>query len=367
MKLFKTNLFAILLLLPLLTIANTGKRTGKHTKEKTIHKEFSATSNPELKLGNLYGNVDITSWEGDKIVIDTQVIINGNNENEVLDGLKKVYITFEMNTKKNILTVGTQGTSEVKIHREIHFQIKVPKNCPLNIYNQFGNINIDETEADATLMVGYGNLIAGKLKGNKTKLYFGYSTSSSVEYVKDAYIWGSFSDYKIGKSESILLEGLHSSNTTINEVKNFKFKKCSYGTVVINNGTNTISGSGEYLTTVINTFSGKEIDIKSEFGAVEIKKWDSSKMNFDIHQAKLSLGYSNTTPFNLDLEINSCASFTTSVLNYLPKSFNKNVAKKDKKGSYSFYHLNKNENQISIVMTKGILRFNKVENPIAVK
>ena len=367
MKLFKINLFAILLLLPLLTMANTGKRIGKHTKEKTIHKEFSATSNPELILKNLYGNVDITSWEGDKIIIDTQIIINGDNENEVLDGLKKVYITFEMNAKKNILTVATQGTSEVKVHREIHFQIKIPKYCPLNIYNQFGNINIDETEADATLMVGYGNLIAGKLKGNNTKLYFGYSTSSSVEYVKNAYIWGSFSDYKIGKSESILLENLHSSNTTINEVKDFKFKKCSYGTIIINNGTNSVHGNGEYLTTVINNFSGKEIDIKSEFGAVEVKKWNSTKMNFDIHQAKLSLGYSNTTALNLDLEINSCASFTTSVLNYLPNTFKKYVTKKDKKGSYHFYHLNKNDNQISIVMTKGILRFNKTENPIAIK
>jgi hypothetical protein len=367
MKIFYKNLLVFLLLIPTLSFANKGKRIGKHTKEKNIHKEFLNTSNTKFDLTNLYGNIDITSWDGDKITIDTQIIVNGDNKEDVIDELNNIYITYEMNSKKNILTVGTYGTEEVKYHKEIHYQIKVPKSCPLKIYNQFGNISIDETNSNANLFVSYGNLIAGKLNGNITKLYFGYSTKSKIEYVKNANIWGSFSDYEIEKSETISLENLHSSNTNINHVKNFEFKKCSYGTIIINKATNIIKGQGEYLTTIINNFSGKEIDIKSEFGAIDIKKWETSKMNFDIHQAKLSIEYSDTKALNLDLQINSCSSFTSSVINYLPKSFVKSNNKKNKKGNYKYHHINNKDNQISILMTKGILRFNKVDDSMVKK
>ena len=54
------RLLTLLLVLPLLTFANGWN--GKHTKEKTIHKEYNVSANATLKVNNSYGNLDITTW-----------------------------------------------------------------------------------------------------------------------------------------------------------------------------------------------------------------------------------------------------------------------------------------------------------------
>lgn len=368
MKLFK--LLTFVLLLPIMAFGNidyTGKRSGKFTKEKTIHKEFSGTTNPEFNLVNLYGNVNITTWDGATIVVDVQVIINGDNENEVQQGLKKIDITFDMNTNKNILEVATNGTSEVKIHREIHYQIKLPKTCPLIVYNNFGDLNIDETDASATLMVGYGNLTAGKLNGTKTKLYFGYSTNSVVNYVENADVWGSFSDYEIKKASKLKLDKLNSSNGTVGHLNSLVIKNCKFGSLTVDEIKGDIETDSEYLVLNVNNASGKKMDIKSEYGSVAIKNWNYVNSNFDISQAKLDLGYSNI-PFKLNLNINSCASFTDSVLNTLPSEIKKELKQPGKRRDYVSYYLNKySTNNLTVTMEKGIFRFNKIEQPIAGK
>lgn len=367
MRLFK-HIFILTIFLPLTILANTNKPLGKYTKKKEIHKEYSATANPKLRLGNEYGDVTISSWDGDKIVVDVQVITNGDNENEVSKALEKIYVIFDMNTKKNLLEVGTRGTSEVKTHKEVHYQVKIPKTCPLWVYNQFGNIVIDETEANTELLVSYGNIMAGKLNGSKTKLYFGYSQSSSVDYVNDAYVWGSFSDWEIKKAGTLSLENLHSSNSTIREVNKIHYKKCSYGTLRVNKVINSINGDGDYLTIRIDNLQGKISNIKSEYGGIEINKWDVERLDFNVKQAKLSLGYEADESFDLNLEVNSCTSFRDMTTNGIPKSFVQYKKTKDKDHHYRYYNLKKGTDKtINVSMTKGILRFNKITDVIAEK
>lgn len=367
MKLFKILIIA--LLLPIISVANNGKKTGKYTKTKEIHKEFTVRPNTEFIMENLYGNVDIIAWDGDKIIIDSQIIVNGEVEQSVNSALKKIFITFVEDKKKNTLNVLTKGTGDIKEHREVHFQIKIPRTNPLNIYNQYGNISIDETNANASLLTNYGNLIAGKLNGQSTKLFFGYSQSSTIDYIKNGYIWGSFSDYKIGDAEELFLENMHSSNGKINNVKRLKFEDCSYGTLTIDNVSESINGKGEYLTTIVNNSSGNSLNIKSKYGTIDIKKWSNKSAHFEVSQTKLSLGYFENTPFNMDLNVNSCANFVNSTISSLPVEIKQNITDlNNKKRKFSSYYITKNNSRkLTINMTKGILRFNKVENPIAIK
>jgi len=363
MKLFKT--LTIALLLPFIVVANTGKRTGKHTKTKEIHKEFTVKTDTELIMENLYGNIDIVAWDGDKIVIDSQIIINGEVEQSVNNALNKIYIKFEKDPKKNTLSVLTKGTGEVKQHREVHFQIKVPRTNPLNIYNQYGNINIDETNANASLMASYGNIKAKKLNGNQTRLFFGYSQGSIIEYVKNGYIWGVFGDYQIDTANELFLDGISSSNAIINNVKTLKYKKCSYGSLTINNVSEKIEGESDYLSTTIHNASGKSVKIKAKSGNIEIKNLNSTNTNIETSNARLSLGYPENNPFKLDLKVYGC--IVDSTIDKLPTYIKNNlVDEKGKNKEFKSYYLKKDASRnINIEMSRGILQLNKVEMPIA--
>ena len=74
----------IMLFVPMMVLANNpDKFKGKHTKEKTITKEFSVNSDALLKINNSYGNLDIVTWNENRIVFEIKIITNGNNEEKV--------------------------------------------------------------------------------------------------------------------------------------------------------------------------------------------------------------------------------------------------------------------------------------------
>mgnify|MGYP003655960268 FL=1 len=68
-----------LLLLAFTTVANANDTdfNGKHTREKTIKKEFNVNANALLKINNSYGNLNITSWNENRVVIEVHIKTNG--------------------------------------------------------------------------------------------------------------------------------------------------------------------------------------------------------------------------------------------------------------------------------------------------
>jgi len=360
MKLFKTNLFAILLFLPLLTIANTGKPTGKHTKEKTIQKEFKVLPSTILEVWNKYGNVDISTWDSDKIAIEAHVIVNGNNEQNLTTALKEIQLDFSDDYNKKKVKVETKGLEEIKLHKEIHYQIKVPKTCPLFVSNSYGNIIIDETDASVDFGVAYGSVIAGKLNGKST-LAISYSQKSKIKYARNLTVFTFFADLKIDESMDLFLKKMQSSNVSIGEVWSLTYSNCNYGTLEIDSILWGGYGNGDYLTVNIKSITGRlPMTFDAKYGSINIEKWDNKNTAFDVYGTRLTLGYSNNTPFKLDLNVKGCIIPTT--INALPQDVQDNLIEKSIK-EYSGYHLKPDtDRKLKITITKGILRFNNVEN-----
>ena len=80
--LFKYAL-VLCLTIPLATMANDEQSKGKYNKEKTINKEFDVNPTDLLKVKNRYGNVTISSWDEDRIVMEIKIKVSGNNEDKV--------------------------------------------------------------------------------------------------------------------------------------------------------------------------------------------------------------------------------------------------------------------------------------------
>ena len=92
--LFKYTLIA-LLVVPVMANANNGDLKGKYSKEKTIKKEYDVNSNALLKISNSYGNLTLSSWNEDRVVIEVHIKTSGNNESKVQEKLDKITVDFE--------------------------------------------------------------------------------------------------------------------------------------------------------------------------------------------------------------------------------------------------------------------------------
>ena len=96
----KALLYKILLaavLLPGLTFCNNDL-SGKHTKEKKISREFSVSASSNLKVDNSYGNIDISTWNQNKVVIEVFIKTNGNDPEKVQKKLDEIEVEFNQNS-----------------------------------------------------------------------------------------------------------------------------------------------------------------------------------------------------------------------------------------------------------------------------
>src|SRR5690554_5246696 len=89
MKTIQTyKLLMLFLLIPIIGFATIDPKVDssikeKHTKEKIIKKSFHVASNAMLKINNSYGNLDIVTWNENRIEIVVTITTKGNVEDKV--------------------------------------------------------------------------------------------------------------------------------------------------------------------------------------------------------------------------------------------------------------------------------------------
>ena len=79
MKILPLKYILVLLwLVPLSCFSNNDMPRGKYTKEKTIKKEYKVNLEALLKIDNSYGNLNITSWNQDRVTIEVHIKTTGD-------------------------------------------------------------------------------------------------------------------------------------------------------------------------------------------------------------------------------------------------------------------------------------------------
>ncbi|MFT7066833.1 MAG: hypothetical protein ACJAUO_002420, partial [Sediminicola sp.] len=171
--------------LPVLSHAFDGKLKGKYTKEKTIKKEFEVSSNALMSIDNSYGNLNITSWNENRIVIEVRIKTNGNNEEKVQKKLNEISVDFEagremvsaktiFNQNNNNWNWNWGGSNNVNM--QIDYFIKVPVKNKIHLNNDYGSIILDRIDGHAKINCDYGRLEIGELRGRNNELNFDYTS-----------------------------------------------------------------------------------------------------------------------------------------------------------------------------------------------
>ena len=305
----KTTLYKLLfalLLVPALSCANNDYK-GKYTKQKKIKKEFKVSPQDLLKIDNSYGNIDITTWNENRVVIEVLVETNGNDEEKVKDRLDEIDVDFRqssgMVSAKTLLDKNNNGGSWLSnlfgnssnVNIKINYRVKAPVTNSVDLSNDYGSINLDKLNGNADISCDYGRILVGELNGDNNELSFDYTNNSNIGYVKRAKINADYSEFTIDEAGTLELSADY-TESNIQKVENIKFS-CDYGSLKIDKLKN-IRGTGDYLGVKLGLVYG-DVNLGMDYGSLSIEKVMAGFKQIDINTdyTSVKIGYDKDAPF----------------------------------------------------------------------
>jgi len=357
------KILIILLAVPMLVVANENpKFKGKYTKTKTLNKEYSVNAEASLYVNNSYGNIDVVTWNENRVVIEVVITTNGDNEEKVQKKLDNITVDFVGTPSKvsaKTIFKDKKGSSwswwgkgDNKVKMEINYTIKIPVTNSVDLNNDYGAININELDGHAKLNCDYGQINAGSLNADNNSLNFDYTKNSTIGYMKSGKINADYSGFALEETERLQLNADY-SHADIGEVKDLNYN-CDYGKLIVGKAGN-IMGRGDYIPLKVGTLMG-DMNLNSDYGSITVERIAGSAGDITISSdyAGIKLGYENGYNFDFVLDL-SYASFNGKEGLEITKS-----SKDHSQKFYSGYHGSKNSgNTININSDYGGVTFKK--------
>lgn len=302
------HVFLALALIPLVLGANTGKTGGKYSKEKTIKKEFNVNPDALFKVKNSYGNLNITSWNENRIVIEVHIKANGNNEEKVQNRLNEIDVDFENSASLvSARTLfgdrdnnwGWKWGKRNNVSVQVNYTIKIPVKNNVNLNNDYGNIYLDRVDGHAKINCDYGKIDIGELRGRNNELRFDYTSRSTFEYINSGEIIADYSGFTVEKAGDLTVKADY-TNAVINEMENLDYSS-DYGSIEVNN-VNNVNGNGDYIGVKLGTVHGN-VTINSDYGSLKISEMaaDAGDMNIKTDYTGIKIGYNPGYYFDFEI------------------------------------------------------------------
>lgn len=310
----KTTLYKALIvffLIPAIACAE-GDFKGKYTKQKRVKKEFNVSPNDLLKITNSYGNIDVVTWDQDRVEIEVIVKTNGNDEEKVEKRLREIDVAFNQTagqvTAKTLLEKDENnsfwgnifGGGSNNVNMEINYRVKAPVTNRVDLSNDYGSINLDKLKGDAKISADYGKLMIGELHGNNNELNFDYTRNSSIGYIKRGKINADYSEFTIDEAGTLDLSADY-TDSNILKVENLGFNN-DYGSLKVDKLRN-IKGEGDYLGIKLGLVYGS-VDVNMDYGSLVVQKIMPSfkNMNVTSDYTGVKIGYDKDAPFSFEVK-----------------------------------------------------------------
>lgn len=296
------------LMLPLFISATT-EITVKQTKKKTINKEFSVKSNATLKVNNSYGNIDVITWDENRIVFEITITASGSNNEKLQKKLDDINVKFSaspdlvsaetMFGKKSSNSWWNWGSNNAKV--KVNYVIKMPITGKVDLNNDYGNINLDKLEGKAEINCDYGKITTKELMADGNSFNFDYTKGCYFEYIKSGKINADYSDFTISKANNIDINADY-TNSKIEVAEDVNYN-CDYGSIKIDKA-NNITGNGDYLTTIIGDVY-KNVTIKADYGSIKINRMTENAGNVTLKTdyTGIKIGYAPNYNFNFTIDL----------------------------------------------------------------
>lgn len=295
-------LIAIFMVIPMLSMANPIKGKWDYEKTKTIKKEFDVNANAMLRIKNKYGNVDVISWDQNRVEIEVTITVSGNNESKVMDRLSKINVNFEGSrsevSAKTSIENASKGwyNSNNKMNYQIDYKVKVPVSNSVDLNNDYGTISLNEIKGSAEINCDYGKILVGSLYHENNSINIDYTSDSEIELMNGGSINADYSKFRVEKAKNIELNADYTDSEFV-QLEDLDFS-CDYGKLVVGEA-NNIDGSGDYLTMRLGTIY-KNLSIDADYGGIKVEKLMKGFESVRIHSdyAGIKIGMDNGISFN---------------------------------------------------------------------
>jgi len=365
----KTILFKLLFLValsPTIAFCTNGDLPdafkGRHTREKKITKQFNVAPDAILKINNSYGNIDLKTWDQNRVTIEVIIKTNGNDEQKVKEKLDEINVEFNQTSagvsaktnfrKENSSWLSSIFSSSNNVNMEINYIIRAPVTNNVDLSNDYGHIFIDKLSGNARISCDYGRLDIGELNGNNNQINFDYSRNSRFGYINRAVINADYSEFSIDDARSIDLNADYTTSK-IKRVESLKFS-CDYGSLSVDK-VKVIEGSGDYLSTRIGDLY-QSANLNFDYGSASIDKImkGAGQIKINSDYTGLKIGYDPAQAFRFT--VNTSYAGVKGIDDFEVNKQNQSSTSK----SFSGHHLNSSGNgNIIITSSYGSVTFSR--------
>jgi hypothetical protein len=294
-------------LFPLITNADNVDR--KHEETKTIKKEYTVNSNAKVILNNKYGDLNITTWNKNRVEIEVIITVKGDDLENVEEKLNSISINFKasksmveattiFNEKKS--SWSWWGKSK-NTNYKINYIVKMPKSNAADLNNEYGSIYLGDLTGKATINCDYGKISVGELSADNNRINLDYCSSSSIISMKSGAINIDYSKLMIDNSENIKLNADYAT-VKFDKAGEIDFN-LDYGSITVNDS-ESINGNSDYVSVRFGTIR-KKLSIDTNYGSLTIKKLMNGFDKVDIsgQYTGIKIGVEKGVSFDFEIDL----------------------------------------------------------------
>lgn len=297
----------LFLLVPLITNAITDKK--KHEKNKVVKKEFSVNADAKVAINNRYGNLNITTWNKNKVEIEVTITVKGDDLDAIEDKLESIHIEFNANVSlveaKTVFGDKQSNWSWWKksknMNYKINYVVKMPKSNSVDLNNDYGSIFLSDIDGKAAINCDYGKISVGNLSAANNDINLDYCSTSTINSMKSGDINVDYSKITIDKSEKIRINADYST-VRLGETYSVDFNS-DYGSISIEEA-DDVNGNSDYASMRFGTIR-KNLTIDTDYGSITVKNLEKGFENVDINgqYAGIRIGIAPGAVFNFEVDL----------------------------------------------------------------
>ena len=275
---------------------------AKQEFTKTVKKEFDITQDGTTSLMNKYGNVNIKTWDKNRVKIDVRIVVKASNEKAAQEVFERVSINFSngpsfVKAETSIASKSTKwwnNWSGSKSDYSIHYDVTMPPSNNLEVSNKYGdvysstingkidlnlkygNFKIDGGAADSEIALAYGN--GTLIRTRNTKIDASYA-KLTIEEARDIEVNTKYSTFTVGKANDINSYSKYDTYK-VDQVAAFK-NQGKYDNIDIE-AANSVGVISKYTDFYVESVS-QSVDLDFEYGGANIEEISSGFSNVRLN------------------------------------------------------------------------------------
>ena len=299
---------SLIFIAPLRASNDPQRKRGKYQKSKEIKKEFTVDATALVKINNKFGNVDVLTWDENRVVIEIQITVDGNNESKVIEKLNKIRVDFENSSHlvsaRTIIEKTSSGwfnNNNNNVNFQIDYKVKMPVSNSASLSNDYGSISLNELNGKAVIDCDYGKIIIGNLNHEDNEINIDYTNNSTIDYIKSGTVNADYSELVIDKARKIDLEADY-TKMLLRNIEELDFN-CDYGKIEVEKA-NRIEGNGDYLTMDFGTVF-KKLIVDADYGGIKVRNLRAGfeKLSISSDYTGIKIGIDKSAAFTFTVEL----------------------------------------------------------------